>query len=179
MKKRVLIISSSLRQNSNSHALAEAFARGARASGHDVELVSLIGKKIAFCTGCLACQKAQRCAIRDDAVLIVQKMRDADVIAFATPIYYYEMSGQLKTMLDRANPLFPADYAFRGIYLLATAAENEDTAMEGAIAGLNGWISCFDKAQLKGVVRALGVNAPGAIQGSPALRAAHAMGKSV
>ncbi len=179
MKKRVLIISSSLRQNSNSQALAEAFAHGARASGHDVELVSLIGKKIAFCTGCLACQKAQRCAIHDDAALIAQKMRDADAIAFATPIYYYEMSGQLKTMLDRANPLFSADYAFRDIYLLATAAENEDTAMDGAIAGLGGWISCFDRARLKGVVRAIGVSAPGDIRGSPALLQAQAMGTAV
>lgn len=47
------------------------------------------------------------------------------MIVFATPIYYYEMSGQLKTLLDRANALFPSDYAFRDIYLLASATEDE------------------------------------------------------
>ena len=53
-------------------------------------------------------------------------MHDADVIAFATPIYYYEMCGQLKTLLDRANPLYPSDYRFRDIYMLTSAAENEE-----------------------------------------------------
>ncbi len=43
-------------------------------------------------------------------------------MVFATPIYYYEMSGKMKTMLDRANPLYDSDYRFRDIYLLASAA---------------------------------------------------------
>lgn len=67
------------------------------------------------------------------------------------------MSGQMKTMLDRSNPLFPADYAFRDIYLLATAAADEESAMDGAIKGLTGWIDCFAKTSLKGVVRSIGV----------------------
>ena len=54
-----------------------------------------------------------------------EKMLTADVIVFATPIYYYEMSGQMKTLLDRANALFASDYAFRDIYLLTAAAEEE------------------------------------------------------
>ena len=48
-------------------------------------------------------------------------MEWADVLAFATPIYYYKMSGQVKTMLDRGNPLYAADYAFWDVYLLAAA----------------------------------------------------------
>lgn len=67
-------------------------------------------KNIRFCKGCLACQKTQHCVINDDAPAIVAKMHDADVIVFATPIYYYEMCGQLKTLLDRANPLYSSDY---------------------------------------------------------------------
>lgn len=104
MAKHVLILSASLRAGSNSEALANAFADGARAAGHMVELVSLRGKNIAFCRGCLACQTLGRCVIDDDAVAITDKMQHADVIVFATPIYYYEMSGQLKTLLDRVNP---------------------------------------------------------------------------
>ena len=121
MAKNILILSASLRAGSNSEALANAFADGARAAGHTVELVSLRGKNIAFCRGCLACQTLGRCVIGDDAVAITEKMQHADVIVFATPIYYYEMSGQLKTLLDRANALFPSDYAFRDIYLLGRA----------------------------------------------------------
>ena len=55
-------------------------------------------------------------------------MNEADVIAFATPIYYYEMSGQLKTMLDRSNPLFGTDYRFRDIYLFTSAADGSEAA---------------------------------------------------
>ena len=65
--------------------LAREFARGAKEAGHNVELVSLRGKAIGFCKGCLACQKTQRCVIHDDVDAIVRKMKDADVIAFATP----------------------------------------------------------------------------------------------
>lgn len=74
---------------------------GARRAGHEVEKVSLKDKTIGFCKGCLACQKTGSCVIRDDAGAIVEKMLHADVLVFATPIYYYEMSGQMKTMLDR------------------------------------------------------------------------------
>ena len=98
-------------------------------------------------------------------------MKTADVLVFATPVYYYEMSGQMKTMLDRANPLYDSDYQFRDVYLLAAAAEDEDTAVEGAVHGLSGWIACF--------VFGGGVGAVGEIAGNPALEKAYEMGKAV
>lgn len=179
MSKKVLVLSASLRANSNSLALAEVFAAGARESGHQVELISLRGKNIAFCQGCLACLKNKSCVIRDDAVEIAQKMHDADVIAFATPIYYYEMSGQMKTMLDRANCLYGSDYAFRDIYLLSTAAEEEPGVDRRAISGLQGWIDCFERAHLAGTVFAGGVSKAGEITGHPALKRAWEVGKQI
>lgn len=92
-----------------------------------------------------------------------------DVLAFATPIYNYEMSGQLKTLLDRANPLFPSDYTFRDIYLLGSAAESDDSAFDGAITGLAGWIKCFGKTRLAGVIRGGGVTDPEEIRKKPEL----------
>ena len=175
----VLIITSSLRPGSNSDALADAFARGAREAGHTVETISLKGKEIRFCKGCLICQKTQRCVIADDVPAIVSKMHDADVIVFATPIYYYEMSGQLKTLLDRANPLYTTDYHFRDIYVLTSAAEDEAEVPERAVAGVGGWIDCFEKARLAGSVFAGGVNEAGEIKEHPALAAAFEMGKEV
>ena len=127
--KNVLVISSSLRTKSNSEAMAQEFAKGAAEAGNKVEVVSLRGKKISFCTGCLACQKKGKCVINDDANAITAKMKKAEVIVFATPIYYYEMSGQLKTMLDRANSLYVSDYKFREIYLLTSAADTDKKAM--------------------------------------------------
>lgn len=179
MSKRVLIISTSPRKGGNSEKLAKEFAKGAQEAGHSVETVYLHDKTISFCTGCLVCQETKRCIIHDDADAIAQQMLTAEVIAFATPIYFYEMSGQMKTMLDRSNPLFPDDYAFRDIYFLAAAADEEESAMDGAINGLQGWIDCFDKTSLKGVVRSTGVSDAGDIGGTPALRQAYELGMAL
>ena len=179
MAKKILVISTSPRKGGNSDRLAEEFVRGALDSGNQVEKITLFDKKIAFCKGCLGCQKTQRCVIGDDANIITKKMRVADILVFATPIYYYEMCGQMKTMLDRSNPLYADDYQFRDIYLLAAAAEEDESAMEGAIHGLQGWISCFDKACLKGTVFGGGVSALKEIEGHPALNKAYEMGAAI
>lgn len=177
MSKRVLVISTSLRQNSNSDLLAQRFAQGARDAGHQVEVISLRGKQLHFCNGCMACLNAPRCVIRDDANAIVEKMGAAEIICFATPVYYYEMSGQMKTLLDRANPLYAADYLFRDIYLLTASAE-DDSASDGPVNGLEGWIACFEHARLAGVVRGGNANEPGEIDQAK-LTAAYEMGKNV
>lgn len=179
MAKNVLVISASMRANSNSDMLAAAFADGAAAAGNRVETVSLKGKSIAFCRGCLACQKLGRCVIADDAVEITEKMKNADVIAFATPIYYYEMSGQLKTLLDRANSLFPSDYAFREAYFLSCATEDEPDTDERAVHGFEGWVECYERCRLAGKVFAGGVSEPGDIAGHSALEKARALGAAI
>ena len=89
------------------------------------------------------------------------------------------MSGQLKTMLDRANALFASDYKFRDIYFLSSAAENDEHAADTAIQGINGWIACFDKAELKGTVLGAGAEAPGDVINNPAMQKAYEMGKGV
>ena len=180
MKKNILILSTSPRKGGNSDTLADEFTRGARDAGHDAEKISLAGKTIGFCRGCLACQKTERCVIQDDVNAIVQKMLSADVLVFATPIYFYEMSGQMKTLLDRSNPLFPADYAFREIYLLAASADENRDSMDGAVKCLQGWIDCFDRAKLAGVLRGTGLDAVGAAKNAPlVLKAAYDMGKTL
>lgn len=177
--KKVLVISTSLRGVSNSYLLAEAFARGAREAGNEVELLTLHNKEIKFCIGCLSCQKTGKCVLRDDAPAIVAKIHDADVLVFATPIYYYEMSGQLKTLLDRANPLYGGDYHFKDVYMLTSAADDEKTTPDRAVSGLEGWIECFDRSRLAGSVFAGGVSAPGEIAGHPALEEAYTLGRGV
>ena len=180
MHKNILILSTSPRKHSNSDALAEEFAKGAREAGHDVEKISLIDKEIQFCRGCLACQKTKRCVIHDDADKIVQeKMLHADVLVFATPIYYYEMSGQMKTLLDRANPLYACDYAFREVYFIAAAAEDGDEVWTRAANGLEGWIACFPKARLSGVIFGGNATDTGTVQSNPAMKKAFDAGKAI
>lgn len=178
MPKKILVITTSLRAGSNSDALAEAFSQGARDAGHTVEVISLKGKKITFCQGCLACQETQKCVIQDDASALAEKIAHSDVVAFASPVYYYGLSGQLKTLLDRCNPLYSSDYTFREVYLLATAAEEAPSTVDGSIKGLQGWVDCFDKAILAGTFFAGGVTGPGEIKNHPALKRAYEAGKA-
>lgn len=177
--KKLVIISASLRANSNSNALAESFAQGARDAGNEVEVISLRGKSINYCIGCFSCLKTGSCFMKDDAIEITEKVLNADAVAFATPIYYYEMSGQMKTLIDRMNSMFPKDYKFRDIYFLSSAAEDEAFVPERALAGLQGWIDCFEKAELKGSVFCGGVTDPGEIAGNSKLKDAYDMGKAI
>ena len=132
----------------NTFALVEAFREGAESAGHEVEVVSLKGKDIKFCIGCLSCQKTKKCVLNDDVNEIREKVRLADTLVFATPIYYYEMSGQLKTFLDRMNPLYVSDYNFKNVYMVSTATEDEESTPEKAESGLQGWVDCFDGVEL-------------------------------
>ena len=180
MSKNILVISASLRNGSNSDMLADEFMRGALESGNKAEKITLRGKSINFCKGCLACQKTGKCVLADDVQAITEKVRDADIVVFATPIYYYEMSGQMKTLIDRMNALYTADYRFRSVYLLATAAEDEESAVDGAVNGIQGWIACFPKAELSGVVRAVGVSEAGEIASrEDLLEQAYDMGRNI
>ena len=177
--KKVIVISTSLRSGSNSHAMAEQFAKGAEAAGHQVEFVSLRGKEIKFCVGCLSCQKTGACVIKDDVLAIMESVLNADVVCWATPIFYYEMSGQMKTLIDRMNAMYPLEYKFRDVYLLTTAAEDEEGTPKRAEAGLMGWIDCYPKSRLAGTIFCGGVNEPREIEGKAKLQEAFEMGKRV
>lgn len=179
MGKKIVIIAASPRKKGNSAALAQAFAKGAADGGHEVQYVELADKDLKFCRGCLACQTTGRCVIKDDMADLLPVLQQADVVAFASPVYYYSICGQLKTFLDRSNPLFTAEYAFRDIYVLLTAAEYEDYTPEGALKAVQGWIDCYEQARLAGSVFAGGVTAAGDIAGHPALQQAYDLGAGI
>ena len=179
MSKKVLIIGTSPRVHGNSNILAKSFADGAKEAGNDVEFITLAGKKIGFCAGCWGCSRTHRCVFHDDADMIVQKMKDADVVVFATPIYYYEMSGQMKVLLDRTNAIYAADYKFRDIYLLTTAEATDPATPQQAINGLKAWMKVFKKARLAGSVFAGGTFEDGAVKGYAEVEEAGKMGMRV
>lgn len=161
--KKIVIITSSPRKNGNSETLARKFEEGARAAGSTTEFIAVRDLNLKFCTGCVACQKIGKCVLNDGMNEIYETVRISDVLVFATPVYYYSVCGQLKTFLDRLNPLFPKDNKFKEVYLIATAAENEDYTFDGAIKDIQGWIDCFEGVTLKGVIKAGGVDALGEV----------------
>lgn len=178
--KNVLIISSSLRGGSNSEILAHEAEKGAIEAGNNVEFLSLKGKEIKFCIGCLACQKTGKCVQKDDMVDIISKVQNADVLIFATPIYYYEMSGQLKTFLDRCNPLYGQDNKFKDVYLITSSYDDAKNASDIAANGLGGWVACFEQSRLAGVLAGGGLNEPkDAITNENLLHKAYELGKNV
>ncbi len=180
MAKKVLIIATSLRGGSNSDILAKECEKGALDAGHSVEYISLKGKTIHYCIGCFACQKQGYCVIKDDVAEIMEKVKNAEVIVWATPIYYYEMCGQMKTLIDRLNPLFPTDYNFRDIYMLATSDDPSEKSVEKAYNGLQGWADCFKKSSLKGFVHCGGVEgAKEVLAHTDALQKAYELGKNI
>lgn len=177
MSKNVFIVSASARKNGNSATLAAEFAHGAVDAGHNVAKVDLFDLKLNFCLGCLACQKSEKCIIDDDINGLLSTVQNSDVLVFATPIYYYGLAGQLKTFLDRLNPLFNRRNRFKEVYLLASAAEDDQSAFDKALIGLQGWIECFEGVELKGVVRAGGVTAVGDIQTTDFPHQAYELGR--
>ena len=178
--KKVLIVSSSLRGGSNSEILAHEAEKGAKDAGNEVEFLSLKDKEIKFCIGCLSCQKTLKCVQKDDMADLIGKVQNADVIIFATPIYYYEMSGQLKTFLDRCNPLYSQENKFKDVYLITSSYDSSENAADRAINGLKGWIECFEQSRFAGCLVGGGIDSPkSAASREDLLQKAYDLGKNI
>ena len=111
---------------------------------------------------------------------LIGKVQNADAIIFATPIYYYEMSGQLKTFLDRCNPLFPQENKFKDVYLITSSYDDAPNASDRAINGLKGWIECFEQSRFARALVGGGVDAPkSAASRADLLKKAYELGKNI
>ncbi len=177
--KNVLIINSTNRKGGNSQVLAEQFEKGAIDVGNSVQTINLRDLNLKFCMGCLACQKIGKCVLNDSINELLPTVKNADVIVFATPVYFYSMCGQLKTFIDRLNPLYGQENKFTDIYILATSADTDKSAMDGTIKGVQGWIDCFDGVKLCGVLYGVGAEGVGEVKDTPAYLEAYGMGKRV
>jgi multimeric flavodoxin WrbA len=179
MSQRVLILSASPRRNGNSDILSALFMTGAIAEGNQVEKIFLRDKKINYCLGCLACQSnGGSCVQKDDMNEIIDKMIEADVIVMATPVYFYCMSAQLKTLIDRTCSRYTS-ISNKKFYLIATADDNSKNAMDETIAGFRGFMRCLDNAKESGIIYGTGVCEVGDIKGHSALEQAYEMGKNI
>ena len=122
MSKNILILSGSPRKGGNSDILCDRFMEGARESGHRAEKVFLRDRNIGYCIGCEAChQNNGVCVQKDDMAEILGKMIAADVIVMATPVYFYTMDAQMKTLIDRCVARY-TEISNKAFYFIATAA---------------------------------------------------------
>lgn len=179
MEKKVLIISASPRKKGNSDLLCDEFMRGAEESGHHVEKVFVAQKNIRYCTGCGVCNTAHKCVQKDDMEEILDKMVSADVIVLATPVYFYSMDGQLKTLIDRTVPRY-TEISNKDFYYLLTAADTNKSNLQRTVEAIRGFTEdCLNNANEKGIIYGTGAWEKDEIQNTPAYLEAYKMGKNI
>lgn len=179
MKKRVLIISASPRKGGNSDCLCDQFMMGAQEAGHIVEKISLRTNNINFCRACYHCRDhGGLCAIKDDVPEIIDKIIAADVVALSTPVYFYCMNAQLKTVIDRSVMRW-TEIKDKDFYLIATAAEDNDYAMEGTVKSFQGFLECLTNVREAGYILGKGVYDKGEITGKPIVEEAYRTGQNI
>lgn len=177
MSKKVLIISASPRKGGNSDTLCNEFLRGAKDSGNNAEKIFLRDKKINYCIGCGMCNDTHKCVQKDDMAEILDKMVKADVIVLATPVYFYTMDGQLKTLIDRTVPRY-TEINGKEFYFIATAADTNKAMLEKTVEGLRGFTDCLESPVEKGVIYASGVWQASEVKNTEYMQQAYEMGRN-
>ncbi len=178
MSKKVLILSGSPRKGGNSDFLCDAFMKGAQEAGHEVEKIFINDKQIGYCRACYACRHTHKCFQKDDMTEILDKMIEADVLVLASPVYFYAIAGQVKTMLDRTLPRW-TELKNKEFYYILTAAEDSEAIMQRSLECFRGFADCFAGIEEKGVILAHGVYEKGETINSPYEKQSYEMGKSV
>lgn len=179
MSKKILVISSSPRKNGNSDLLCDQFVAGAQEAKNEVEKIFLKDVKINYCTGCGVCfEGAKRCSQKDDMAEILDKMVASDVIVMATPVYFYTMCAQMKTMIDRVCSRY-TEIIDKEFYFIMTAAEADKKAVERTIVEFSGFTSCLSGAKEKGVIIGLGVWKAGEVKDKPVMKEAYLAGAAI
>lgn len=98
---KIVVLMGSPNAHGSTAILTSEFLRGAKEVGHRTELIDICRLNIHPCSGCISCGYEGECVQKDDNDMVREKLLSADMIVFATPLYYYGMSAQLKTVLDR------------------------------------------------------------------------------
>lgn len=179
MGKRVLIVSGSPRKRGNSDLLCYEFEKGAVSAGNSVKKIFIQEKNIKFCTGCYSCVSNHgKCIHKDDVAEIIQDMTNADVIVMSTPVYFYSVSGQLKTLIDRTVARY-TEIKNKEFYIIAAAAENSYSTFTRTVECIRGFIDCISGAKEKGVLTAGGVWKKGEIYSTKYIQQAYDMGAAV
>jgi multimeric flavodoxin WrbA len=179
MAKKVLVLSGSPRKGGNSDLLCDQFIEGAQTAGHQTEKIYLKDKKINYCTGCGTCiDKDKSCPQKDDMAEVLEKMITADVIVMATPIYFYTMNGQMKTLIDRTCSRY-TEINNKAFYFIMTAADDNKAAMDRALVEFRGFTSCLKDAQEKEAIYGTGVWKMGEVKNKAVMKEACKIGASI
>lgn len=176
---RIVILVGSMRKGGNTDLLAQAFADGARKS-HDVEIVSVADYKVNPCIGCNSCfsREGNLCFQQDDMNKIYNKLKDADIVVAASPVYFYGISSQLKAIVDRLHTPMRNDFKIKKLALLLVGAAALPELFDAILLQYR-LILDFFKLEDTGMVLVRGVKDKGDIKGKESLSEAYNLGLSM
>lgn len=174
---KIVILNGSLRANGNTEIMVKAFAKGAEEKGHRVTLVPLAGKKIGGCLGCQYCFSHEgQCVQKDDMKEILAHLDQADLVVFASPIYWFDITGSLKCVIDRMYARGKLGFHFSETALLLDSGS--EGVYEAAIAQYQAMTSYLHWED-KGILTISGMTQKGDMKDSPKLKEVYALGKSL
>ena len=176
---RIVILESSPNRHGSSNLLAERFAQGAQEAGHQVAFADVAHADIHPCTGCVHCGYEGPCVQKDDVEGIRRQLLAADMVVFVTPLYYYGMSAQLKTMVDRFCAFNSSLQAKHLKSALLAAAWNSDTWTFAALEAHYQTLVRYLNLQDMGMVLGTGYGTPAMTARSPFPPAAYRLGRQL
>ena len=177
--KSVLIISGSPRKGGNTDLLCDAFARGAEEAGGRVEKIFLADHRIDYFSEADEQRVGNRAGeAEDDVPMLVDKMVRADVIVLASPVYYMNITGQLKTFIDRTFGRY-REMTDKEFFYLTACADPEESTADWAVNAFRGFVMCLPNPTERGMVKAIGMGRKGAVKGSQYEEEAYNLGKGI
>lgn len=179
--KRVLVISASPRRGGNTDMLCDEFIRGAREAGGEVEKVFLDDYRIDLFREIdthMHPDSVAKALARDEAKVVIDKMLGAEVIVLASPVYYLNINGQLKNLIDRTFYCF-MQLKDKEFYYITASADRDSYAADCAVEGFRGFVRCLPNPTERGIIKATGMGRKGGVKGSPYMEEAYSMGKGI
>ena len=175
----IVILQGSPNLKGSTGILAEKFTMGAEEAGHKVKRLDLSKMNIKPCTGCVACGYEGPCVQKDDNEILKKEILGADMIVFATPLYYYGMSAQLKIAVDRFCSYNSSLHAKHMRSALLAVAWNADDWTFDALSAHYKTLVRYCNFNDQGMVLGYGCGTPGMTKRSRAVRDAYELGKRI
>jgi putative NADPH-quinone reductase len=175
----ILVLQASPNAHGSTALLVDGFSRGAREAGHQVTVVDVCRLSIAPCTGCVACGYEGPCVQHDDMDALRRQILSSDMLVLATPLYYYGMTAQLKTVIDRFCSANSSITGKRLRSALLTVAWNaDDWTFEALVAHYHTLVRYLHLRD-EGMVLGYGCGTPGMTKASGCVEEAYRLGNSL
>ena len=174
---KIVVLNGSPRKGGNTEIMTQAFTKGAEKKGHEVVILPVGTMKIRGCMACEYCFSHNgECAQKDDMTQVYAELKDADMVVFASPIYWFDITAQLKAVIDRLYVGATAGFHFHKTALLLDAGADHvfDAAIEQyrATAAYVKWEDC-------GIITVPNMESKGSMSTCPKLTEVEALGESL